>query len=291
MSRSDQSAAAGRTLLDGLFALGAFAAAGLSLGLFLVGLGLIAHRGGQVLSLAFVTRPMTEGGLSGGIADQIAGTAMLLITMLAIVLPLSMAVALWHRVYLTGRAHQLLTTALYAANGIPSVIFGIFGFWLFVLRLGWGKSWLAGGLLLAMMVLPMTALTLSEGMRRIPADYLQQAEALGLARSAVIWSVLIPQSLASFVSGILLGLARAAGETAPIMFTATVFSGASWPRGIRESPVLSLPYHIFNLAQDSYHPQALRQAWGAACVLIAICVGLNLLALPCRLRLHEEARS
>jgi phosphate transport system permease protein len=91
------------------------------------------------------------------------------------------------------------------------------------------------------------------------------------------------------ITGSLLGLARAAGETAPIMFTATIFSGATWPHAIRESPVLTLPYHIFILAQDSFDPAVGAKLWGAALVLLALVFLLSLLALPARLKTHEEA--
>ena len=91
------------------------------------------------------------------------------------------------------------------------------------------------------------------------------------------------------LTGSLLALARAAGETAPIMFTATIFAGATLPKGIHESPVLSLPYHIFILAQDSFDPAVGSKLWGAALVLLALVFTLSLIALPSRLKVHEEA--
>ena len=103
--------------------------------------------------------------------------------------------------------------------------------------------------------------------------------------------MILPQSLGGLVTGSLLGLARAAGETAPIMFTATIFAGAHLPDGIKESPVLSLPYHIFILAQDSFDPSVGAKVWGTAVVLLALVCGLSLIALPLRLRIHEEARN
>jgi phosphate transport system permease protein len=110
-----------------------------------------------------------------------------------------------------------------------------------------------------------------------------------LNRTQIIWSVLLPQAWGGLVTGSLLGLARAAGEVAPIMFTATIFAGATLPKGIKESPVLSLPYHIFILAQDSFDPSVGSKLWGAALVLLALVLFLSLIALPSRLKLHEEA--
>jgi phosphate transport system permease protein len=111
-----------------------------------------------------------------------------------------------------------------------------------------------------------------------------------LSRSQVVWSVVLPQSATGLISGSFLGLARAAGETAPIMFTAAVFSGASLPQGIRESPVVALPYHIFVLAQDSFQPGAEEHMWGATFVLLILVLGLSLVALPARLAVHEESK-
>jgi phosphate transport system permease protein len=130
--------------------------------------------------------------------------------------------------------------------------------------------------------------------RAHPVDsskYLEAAAGLGLTQSQIVWSVLLPQSWSGLITGSLLALARAAGETAPIMFTATIFAGATMPHGIKESPVLSLPYHIFILAQDSFDPAVGSKLWGAALVLLALVFSLSLLALPGRLKIHEEANA
>jgi len=130
---------------------------------------------------------------------------------------------------------------------------------------------------------------LIERIASLPARYIEAAAGLGLSQSQIIWSVILPQSFSGLVTGSLLGLARAAGETAPIMFTATIFAGATLPHGIRESPVLSLPYHIFILAQDSFDPSVGAKVWGSALVLLGLVSLLSLLALPLRLKIHEEA--
>ena len=175
-------------------------------------------------------------------------------------------------------------------NGVPSILFGILGLIVFVKFLGWGKSWLSGGLLLGLMILPTVTVSLIERIKALPPAYVEAAVGLGLSRSQVVWSIVLPQSVGGLVTGLLLGLARAAGETAPIMFTATVFAGVTLPAGVRESPVLSLPYHIFILAQDSFDPAAAARVWGAAAVLLGVVFLLSAAALPVRLRVHEEAR-
>jgi phosphate transport system permease protein len=252
--------------------------------------GAIAWRGLPVLGPGFLTQAAAEAGAAGGVRDEIAGTLILIATALVVSVPLATGVALVHAVYLRGPgARRRLLAALYAANALPSILFGIAGMIVFSRFLGWGKSWLAGGVLLGLMIFPTLCVALVERLRGLPPKYRETAAALGLTRAQTIWSVLLPQAAGGLLSGALLGLARAAGETAPILFAAAVFSGAGIPTGIRDSPVAALPYHIFVLAQDSFDPAVERHLWGAACVLAALVLGLSLLALPARLRAHEEA--
>ena len=133
------------------------------------------------------------------------------------------------------------------------------------------------------------AVAVVKRLEAIPDAYPRAARGLGLSRSQVVWSVYLPHSVGGLASGSFLGLARAAGETAPIMFVAAVFSGVRLPTGIRESPVLALPYHVFVLAQDTFSIEAQAELWAAAFVLVALVLTLSLAALPWRLRAHEEA--
>lgn len=251
----------------------------------------ILFRGLPAVSWRFLTEQIRLVGADGGIFHNLVGTLVLIATALLVSAPLAVGVALVHGVYLrgeTGRRRLLLL--LYLLNGVPSLLFGLFGFIVFVKFLGWGKSWLVGGILLGMMILPTVAVALIERIGGLPRRYWEAAAGLGLSAPQIVWSVILPQSLGGWVTGSLLGLARAAGETAPIMFTATIFAGATFPKGVRDSPVLSLPYHIFILAQDSFDPAAGAKVWGAAVVLLALVGLLSLVALPLRLRIHEEAR-
>lgn len=251
----------------------------------------IAWRGAGALSLEFLTDSMREAGSSGGILYNILGTLILLATALAVSLPIATALALLHGVYLRSeRARERLWVALAVANGIPSILFGLFGLLVFVHTLGMGKSWLTGGILLGMMMVPTVAVTLAERIRALPAKYIEAAAGLGLSTARTVRSVVLPQCTGGLVTGSLLGLARVAGETAPILFTATVFAGVTLPRGVSDSPVLTLPYHIFVLSQDSLDLDARARVWSAALVLLALVLALSLVALPARLRSHEEAR-
>ena len=250
----------------------------------------IAQRGIPALSWNFFTEQMRQVGSAGGIFYNLVGTLILLAAALVISAPIATGLALTHAVYLRhARAKRQLGLFLYTLNGIPSIVFGIFGFIVFVKYLSWGKSWLTGGILLALMILPTVTVSLIERIKALPTKYVEAAAGLGLRQSQIVWSVILPQSWSGLITGSLLGLARAAGETAPIMFTATIFAGATLPHAVRESPVLSLPYHIFILAQDSFDPGVGAKLWGSALVLLVLVFALSVIALPMRLRLHEEA--
>lgn len=253
--------------------------------------GYLLVRGSGAMRLDFLLEPSRGAGTEGGVRYQLLGTLILIATALAVAVPFALGLGLMRGVYLTRpRARRRLTHLLYVMNGVPSILFGIFGLAVFGRFLGWGKSWLAGGILLGIMILPTLALAFAERVDAVPRKYLEAAAGLGLRRDQIVRSVILPQSLSGLASGALLGLARAAGETAPILFVAAVFSGASLPHGIVESPILALPYHIFVLAQDVFDPAAVAHLWGAAAVLLGVVFGFALLALPFRLRFHEEAR-
>lgn len=249
----------------------------------------IFHRGGSALSWRFFTEQIRLVGADGGIFFNIVGTLILIGTALVVSAPIAVGVALMQGVYLDRKSADRLGLVLYLLNGVPSILFGLFGLIVFVKFLGIGKSWLSGGILLGLMILPTVTVALVERIKVLPRKYVEAARGLGLTRSQAVWSVILPQCKSGLITGSLLGLARAAGETAPIMFTATIFAGATIPHGVVENPVLSLPYHIFILAQDSFDPRVGAKLWGSAAALLMLVFALSLIALPMRLRTHEEA--
>ncbi len=262
----------------------------LACGVFVLIVYAILIRGLPVIVWNFLTDQIRLVGAAGGIFFNLLGTLILIGTALLVSAPLATGIALVHGVCLRNSpSKRHITVFLQTLNGVPSILFGLFGLIVFVNFFELGKSWLTGGILLGVMMLPTVSVSLADRVGSIPDRYLEAAASLGLRQSQVIWSVVMPQARAGLLTGALLGLARAAGETAPIMFTATIFAGATWPSGIRDSPVLSLPYHIFVLAQDSFDPEVGSRLWGAAAVLLGLVFLLSLVALPARLRVHEEA--
>lgn len=267
-------------------AIAAFVAVTLFVGI----LATVIYRGFDALSWRFLVDDTRAAGAEGGIVYQIAGTAILVLTAIATAVPLAAGVGIWLVMYARGSARRWFESLLHALNGIPSIVFGLLGFAFFFELLDLKKSWLAGGLLLALMILPTLVVAFVEKLRAIPRTTIDAAFGLGLRRGDVVRTVLLPQGVAGLVTGTLLGIARAAGETAPIMFTAAIFAGATTPRAVADSPVLALPYHVFVLAQDSFDPAMGVRMWGTAAVLVVLVTIASALAIPLRLRIAEEGR-
>jgi phosphate transport system permease protein len=280
-----------RRAFDVAFTLIAGAAAVAAVSIFFAILGIVVVRGFEALSWSFLTEEMRAAGGEGGILYQIVGTLILVITATLVAVPLAAGAGIWLVMYAGGRARKSFEATLHAVNGIPSIVFGLIGFAFFFELLELEKSWLAGGMLLALMILPTLVVAFVEKLRAIPRDIIEAAFALGLRRGDVVRTVLLPQGASGLVTGTLLGVARAAGETAPIMFTAAIFAGATVPRAIADSPVLALPYHIFVLAQDSFDSNMRLAMWGTAAVLVLLVTCASALAIPLRLKIAEEASS
>ena len=280
-----------RRTKDNLFTLVAAASAAGAAAILVALIAFVSFRGLGAISFDFLSADSAEAGASGGIVYHILGTLILIASAAAIAVPVSAGTAIFSHSYADApRLRRSLDSLVHALNAVPSIVFGLFGLVVFVRLGGMNKSWLAGGIILAMMIVPTITVTFLERLRAIPSSTIEAAAGLGLSRGEIVRTVLVPQSVSALVTGTLLGLARAAGETAPIMFTAVIFSGATIPRGIVDSPVLALPYHIFVLAQDTFAAGAEQRMWGAAVVLLLIVGTLSVISLPLRLRAHEEAR-
>ena len=276
-----------RKLKNSIFKGFVYVAASLCLSVLLFLFSVLIWKGINAISFDFLFTESRNFGAEGGILYQIIGSLLLVIFAGIISFPLAIGVAIYKSEYLKNSWLQHSTeTIIYSLNGIPSIIFGIFGLIFFVNILNTGISWFVGSIILAIMILPTVILSTYQSINSIPNSFREHAFALGLTKWQVVTSVLLPRGINGAFTGLLIGLARAIGETAPIMFIATAFSGVTVPSSFFE-PVSSLPTHILALAQQATNPKALQNAWGTSLVLLVIVIVLSSIALLRRVKLSK----
>ena len=249
----------------------------------------VAWQGLPALNISFLFDESRDFGKSGGIFYQALGTLLLMAGAALLCLPVALGSVLFQTEFLKSAAvKKFLRLLIYSLNGVPTIIFGLIGYLFFGLLLDTGVSWVTGTLILAVMILPTLHVSIQEAVETIPSAYREAGLGLGLTPWQLIRSVIVPQSVYGIVTGTLLGLARAAGETAAIMFTATTFSGVLLPESWSD-PVPTLQTHILILAQEAVSPQALANAWGAGLVLLTLVFVLISATLLIRTRLPMES--
>lgn len=227
-------------------------------------------RGGGVLSFRFLTTPWRPVGEGGGIAHAIAGSVCLLLAATALAVPVGLAKGMYLARSQNTRLAAVTRLLLDVMSGIPAIIVGVFVYTLVVSRsglsLGTGFSMFAGGLALAMIMLPIFARTTEEAVRGVPLTVDEAGLALGLPRRRVILRIVLRSAGPAVLSGMFLSLARVAGEAAPLLFTA--LGSNDWP-GSPLQPVESLPQLLFDYARQPFE-ELVHQAWGASLVLVAM---------------------
>lgn len=237
----------------------------------------IVVRGLPAINWAFLTEMPRNGMTEGGIFPAIVGTLLLTLGTAVASIPVGVGGA----IYLAEYARDTWLTrsirlAIVNLAGIPSVVYGLFGLGLFVLFLGFGTSIVAGSLTLAIMTLPTIISTAEEALRAVPAEFRTVSASLGGTRWQGIWRIVLPQALPGIVTGVLLGLLRAAGETAPILFTVVAFFLPALPRSPLD-PTMALPYHLYVVStQVPGMPDHIQ--FGTALVLLALVLSMNVVA-------------
>ncbi len=258
--------------------------AALAVGALIFILAYLVYQGGASLSLAFFTRlPAPVGEAGGGMANAIVGTAKLLVLAAAIGIPLGFMAGLYIAEFAGPVSAAALRYATDLLNGVPSIVIGIFAYTLVVLPMR-HFSTLAGGVALGIMMLPVTVRGTEEFLRAVPGPFREASLALGATRWMTIVRVVVPASSRGILTAVMLGLARVAGETAPLLFTA--LNNRFWSRGWTE-PTSSLPVMIFTYATSPYEDW-IRQAWAAGLVLLAVVLAANIGA---RLLIRRPAAS
>jgi phosphate transport system permease protein len=237
--------------------------------------GSVVIRGAGALSLDFVTKgPPPFGGPGGGIAPSIIGSALIVTAAAAIAMPIGILVAIYVTEFSGGRAAAAIRLVLDLMNGLPTVVVGLFVFGLLVAR--HHQSGFAGALALSIVMLPLIARATQEMLLLVPEPVREAAEALGVARWRTVLGVVLPSAMSGIVTASLLAVARAAGETAPVLFTCSIFGNAT-SLNLFGQAIPNIPVTIFTLSEAA-DPSGYERAWGAALVLLAVILFVNVAA-------------
>jgi len=237
-------------------------------------LGYLAWHGAQSLNWDFFTKlPAPVGQTGGGMANALVGSLKMLLLASVIGIPIGMLAGIYLAEFGHGWLSGLVRYTTDLLNGVPSIVMGIFVYTLVVLPMR-HFSTLAGGIALGIMMIPIALRSTEEFLRGVPNSMRESGLALGASKAQTVFTVIVPSALTGIVTGIMLNLARVAGETAPLLFTA--FGNQFWSKGINE-PTASLPVMIFNYAISPYEDWH-RQAWAAGFVLLMAVLLINIVA-------------
>ena len=237
----------------------------------------ILARGISALDWEFLTTMPRDGMKAGGIFPAIVGTLILILATGLVAIPIGIGGAIYLSEYARDTwASRAIRLAIINLAGIPSVVYGLFGLGLFVLFLGFGTSIIAGGLTLAIMTLPIIISAAEEALRAVPVEFRTVSASLGGTRWQGIRYIVLPQALPGIITGVILGLLRAAGETAPILFTVAAFYLPRLP-GSPFDQTMALPYHLYVIStQVPGMPEAIQ--YGTALVLLLLVLSMSLVA-------------
>lgn len=249
----------------------------------------IAVQGAGVLNWEFITAMPRKSMTAGGILPAILGTFYLAVGAVVFALPLGVLAAIYLNEYAANNwLLRIIKMGVNNLAGVPSIVFGLFGLAVFVKFLGFGVSILSGSLTLAIMILPVIISTTVEALRSIPDAFREAGYGVGATKWQIVRGIVLPAALPGILTGTILGIGRAAGETAPILFTAATFFSRKLPGSIMDE-VLALPYHIYALMTEGTHPaQQVPIAYGTALVLLIMVLGLDLIAIAIRIRSRKR---
>lgn len=247
----------------------------------------IIIKGAPAISWEFLTTAPSNGMKEGGILPAIVGTLYLTLGTALFSIPIGVAAGIYISEYAKDNTWtRLIRIAIINLAGIPSVVYGLFGLGLFVLFLKFGTSILSASLTLSIMTLPVIISTTEEALRSVPNSFRVVSTSLGATQWQTIRKVILPQALPGIVTGIILGLERAAGETAPILFTGATFFLPVLPQSPLDA-TMALPYHIFVIStQVPGMPISIQ--YGTVLVLLVFVLGMNIIATIIRNRARAK---
>ena len=247
----------------------------------------IISKGSPAISWDFLSLPPHDGMRAGGILPAIVGTLYLTLGTALFAVPLGIAAAIYLSEYAPdNRWTRLIRIAIINLAGIPSVVYGLFGLGLFVIFLKFGTSILSASLTLSIMTLPVIISTSEEALRAVPQPFRTVSISLGATRWQTIRRIVLKEALPGILTGVILGLERAAGETAPILFTGAAFFLPRLPGSPFEA-TMALPYHLFVISTQ-VPEMPIKIQFGTALVLLVFVLGMNITATVIRSRARAK---
>ena len=252
----------------------------------------IGSKGGGVISWEFVSQAPRRGMTEGGIFPAIMGTFFVTMVTALLAVPMGMFSAIYLNEYAKQtRITRIIRLSIRNLSGVPSIVYGLFGVILFVNVLKFGTSILSAGLTLGLLTLPWTITASEEALKTVPNSYREGALALGATKWQSIRTNVLPNALPGMMTGTVLGLSRAAGETAPIMFTGAAFFLPFLPRSFSDQ-FMALPYHLYVMATQHHAISQVRPlAYGTALILILLILIMNMSVVIIRYRLRKKRRA
>ncbi len=247
----------------------------------------IIFKGVPSISWEFLTTNPTDGMRAGGILPAIIGSIYLTIGTIAVSVPFGILTGIFLVEYSKDNIiRRVINLTIVNLAGIPSIIYGLFGMSLFVIFLQFGSSILSGALTLGIMCLPVIITATREALLAIPKDLREASLALGATKWETTWKIILPTALPGILTGIILSISRAAGETAPIMFTVAAFYLPFLPESVWDQ-VMALPYHLYVIAtQVPNMPDKIMN--GTVLVIVVLTVGFNLLGAVLRKKFSSK---
>ena len=245
----------------------------------------VTARGIGVISWEFLTEVPRRSMTAGGVAPAIVGTLYLTLGAIAFALPLGLACAIYLCEYSPRNfSVNIIRMSINNLAGVPSVVFGLFGLAVFVKMFGFGISILSGSLTLGILILPGIIAAAQESLLSVPLSLREASLALGATHWQTIRKIVLPTALPGILTGVILAVGRAAGETAPILFTAATFYSRGFPKSIM-GEAMALPYHIYALLTEGTHPDKQTAiAYGCSLILLALVLMISALAIILRNR-------
>ncbi|MDP8266781.1 MAG: phosphate ABC transporter permease PstA [Candidatus Aceula meridiana] len=258
------------------------------IGILLIILWDVFSKGACAISWEFLTKAPTNGMTKGGIFPAIVGTFFVTVITAALSIPLGMGCAIFLNEYAKDtKITRLIRMSIRNLSGVPSIVYGLFGVVLFVQILNLSTSMLAAGMTLGLMTLPWTITASEEALKSIPNSYREGSLALGATKWQAIRTNVLPYSIPGMLTGVILGLSRAAGETAPILFTGAAFFLPFLPKSLSDQ-FMALPYHLYIMATQHHDIEGVRPlAYGTALVLITFVFGMNIFSVVLRYQLRK----